>query len=640
MNSKYGGYMGRVLKIDLTKRKTVDYPWSDEDRKNYLGGKIMAAKILYDNLGPEVTPLSDENMIVISTGPLTGTGAPSSSRFNISSISPLTGFITSSNCGGSFGLFLKRAGYDALIITGKSDEKIYIDIIDDNVNFNDAGDLWGKTTGEAQELLAGNRGKLVIGPAGENLVKYAGVFSDERTAGRGGIGAVMGYKNLKGIVVSGTKKAESKNPEMSKEINKRWIMSLKSNPLTGVQLPKYGTAGLVTLMQNRKMLATRNFKHGQFKDFEMVSGETLAEKYLIRNKGCVTCPIQCGRQVEVNGKKVKGPELETLGLLGPNIENNNLEAIIKWNYELDELGMDTISTAGSIAFAMELNERGLWDNGLQFGKIDNLSQVFKDIAYRRGIGELLAEGTKFLSEKFGGEEFAIHSKGMELSAYEPRAAVGQGLGYAVSNRGGCHLNAGYLVLFEGLGLAIDPHTAKGKAELCILSQNLMEAVSAAGNCLFTLYSMIPGKLVSRPNSKVTRLANRMLTSSVVEGSLKIINKSSQGGLPVNLPLIPHIKSLETTTGMKMDFGRLRIIGERGYNLERMFNIRRGLTPENDSLPKRLTHELQDPRDQSTRVPLDELKTKYYRARGWNSEGIPEMKTLKRIGLLEIKNDKN
>lgn len=633
MVSKYGGYMGRVLKINLTNREISDYPWTDKDREMYLGGKIMAAKILYDNLGPEVEPLSDENMIVISTGPFTGTGAPSSSRFNISSISPLTGFITSSNCGGSFGLFLKKAGYDALVITGRSGKRIYIDIMDEDINFKDAGELWGKTTGEAQELLSGNRGKLVIGPAGENLVKYAGVFSEQRTAGRGGIGAVMGYKNLKGIAVSGTKKAELKDPELLKEINKKWIMKLKANPLTGSQLPKYGTAGLVTLMQNRKILATRNFKYGQYKDFEMVSGETLAEKYLIKNKGCITCPIQCGRQVEVNGKKVKGPELETLGLLGPNIENNNLEAILKWNYELDELGIDTISAAGSIAFAMELNEKGLWDNGLRFGKTDNLSEVFHDIAYRRGIGDLLAEGTKFLSKKFGGDEFAIQSKGMELSAYEPRSAVGQGLGYAVSNRGGCHLNAGYLVIFEGLGLAINPHTTTAKAELCVFAQNLMEAVSASGNCLFTLYAMIPEKLVSRPNSGLTRLSNRMLTSKLAEGFLGIINKSSQGGFPIDIPLIPHIKSLKTTTGMKMDFGRLRVIGERGYNLERMFNLRRGLTPENDSLPKRLTDELQNPDDKRTRVPLEELKVRYYKARGWSREGVPEKKTLKRIGLL-------
>lgn len=637
MTSRYGGYMGQVLKIDLTNQSVTDYPWTDRDREMYLGGKIMAAKILYDNLGPEVKPLSSENMIVISTGPFTGTGAPSSSRFNISSISPLTGLITSSNCGGSFGLFLKRAGYDGLIITGKSDKRVYIDILDENVTFKDGDPLWGKTTSQAQELLEGNRGKLVIGPAGENLVKYAGIFSGERTAGRGGIGAVMGYKNLKGIVVNGTKKVELKNPELAKEINKKWIMSLKSNPLTGSQLPKYGTAGLVTLMQNRKILATRNFKHGQFKDFEMISGERLAEKYLVRNKGCVTCPIQCGRQVEVNGKKVKGPELETLGLLGPNIENNSLEAILKWNYELDELGMDTISTAGSIAFAMELNEKGLWDNGLEFGKIDNLSEVFKDIAYRRGIGDLLAEGTKFLSEKFGGEEFAIHSKGMELSAYEPRGAVGQGLGYAVSNRGGCHLNAGYLVLFEGLGLAINPYTTKGKAQMSVLTQNLMEAISSSGNCLFTLYAMIPGKLVSKPNSRITRIANSMLTSRMVEVVLNIINKSKEGGLPINISLIPQIKSLKTTTGMKMDFGRLRMIGERGYTLERMFNIKRGLIAENDSLPSRLTDELQNPEDKRTKVPLEELKSKYYRARGWSKEGVPEEKTLKRIGLLgEIK----
>ena len=187
-------------------------------------------------------------------------------------------------------------------------------------------------------------------------------------------------------------------------------------------------------MQHRNILATKNFKYGQYDDFEMVSGERLRKDFLIRNKGCTTCPIQCGRQVEIDGKVVKGPELETIGLLGPNLLNKDLELILRWNLELDELGMDTISTGGTIAFAMELNEKGLWENHLEFGKTENISDIFEDIAYRRGIGDELAEGSRYLSEKYGGNEFAINSKGMELSAYEPRSAIGQGLGYAVSNR--------------------------------------------------------------------------------------------------------------------------------------------------------------------------------------------------------------
>lgn len=632
MDCKFGGYMGRVLKINLNDRKAEDYPWTDRDREMYLGGKIMAAKILYDNMGAEVKPFSAENYLVISTGPLTGSGAPMSSRFNISTISPLTGLIASSNCGGSFGLALKKAGYDALIITGKAQKPIWIELNEDQVIFNDADALWGKTTDETQEALGKDGGKIVIGPAGENLVKYAGVFSDERAAGRAGVGAVMGFKNLKAIVAKGNKRVEAKHPEEAKKAFKKWIKLLKSNPLTGEQLPKLGTAGLVSSMNAHNILATRNYKHGRFNDFEKVSGEYLAENYLIKNRGCMTCPIQCGRVVKVQGKEVKGPELETIGLLGPNIENNNIELILEWNLLLDRLGMDTISAGSTIAFAMELNEKGLWSNGLEFGKVGNLSRIFEDIAYRRGIGDLLAEGTKVLAEKFGGTDFAINSKGLELAAYEPRSAVGQGLGYAVANRGGCHLNAGYLVLFEGLGLNIDPYTTKSKAALTVLSQNLMEGVSAGGNCLFSLYAMIPGSLVRKPYSMITRIVNKSVP--YMGGILNIINRSGENALPIHLPMIPHTKALEAVTGMKMNFSRLKGIGERGYNLERMFNLRRGLTKKDDALPKRLTDELKDSQNPRSKVPLEVLRDDYYKARGWDNQGIPKIKSLRRIKMQE------
>ncbi|MGF7059628.1 aldehyde ferredoxin oxidoreductase family protein [Brassicibacter mesophilus] len=632
MSTKYGGYMGKILKIDLTSRQTSEYPWPDNYRDLFLGGKIMAAKIIYDNVKKRTESFSKDNYLVISTGPLTGTGAPASSRFNVSTLSPLTGLLTSSNCGGSFGLYLKKSGYDALVVTGKSEAPIWIEITEENIVFHDASDLWGKTTSQTQELLGQNRGKIVIGPAGENLVKYAGIFSEERAAGRGGTGAVMGSKNLKAIVAYGRKRPEINSPEETKELYKEWVSMIRKHPLTGEQLPKLGTAGLVSLMQNRKILATRNFKYGQYNDFEMVSGEELAEKHLIRNKGCITCPIQCGRQVEIDGKKVKGPELETLVLLGSNIENNNLENILRWNYELDELGMDTISTAGTIAFAMELNEKGLWDNGLEFGNVEGLSSVFEDIAYKRGIGELLAEGSRYLSKRFGGEAFAIHSKGMELAAYEPRGAVGQGLGYAVANRGGCHLNAGYMVLFEGLGLSIDPYSEKGKAELAVMSQNIMEAVSAGGNCLFTLYTMFPEFLIKRPNSSFTRFANKTMTTGITGCVVNCINKVNEKFLPINLSLIPHTKALSSVTGMKINLGRLKTIGERGYNLERIFNIKMGLNTSDDSLPERLTDEPQNPDDIKTVVPLEKLKANYYKSRGWDNNGIPKKSTLKKLHL--------
>lgn len=630
MGSKYGGYMGKVLRIDLTTQETKEYPWSDNDRELYLGGKIMAAKILYDNIKAGIEALSPENMLVITTGPLTGTGTPSSSRFNISTISPLTGFIASSNCGGNFGMALKKAGYDALIITGKSESKIWIEIVNETISFHDAESLWGKKTGETQSLLGGKAGKIVIGPAGENLVRFAAIVSEERVAGRAGVGAVMGSKNLKAVTAAGTKIVEVSNREKLKDINKKWVASLKKHPLTGVQLPKLGTAGLLSSMNARKMLATRNYKFGQFKDFEKVSGEYLAEKYLIKNKGCVTCPIQCARVVEVDGKQVKGPEVETLGLLGPNIENSNIELILKWNYELDELGMDTITAGSTIAFAMELNENSLWDNGLIFGQVENLSQIFENIAYRRGIGNILAEGSKRISEKFGGKEYAIHSKGLELAAYEPRGAVGQGLGYAVSNRGGCHLNGGYLVVMEGLGLNMDPYTTKSKAAFTMMFQDLMEAVSAGGSCLFTTYSMLPAPLVTRPNSFITRSVNKLL--KYCGPAVNLANRFPIFMLPVNLPMIPYTYALEAATGMKMNLGKFKKIGERGYNLERLMNLKLGLTQQDDSLPERLTHELQNPDDSRTRVPLEEMKKKYYRARGWDAAGVPKEKRLSGLDL--------
>jgi aldehyde:ferredoxin oxidoreductase len=334
--------------------------------------------------------------------------------------------------------------------------------------------------------------------------------------------------------------------------------------------------------------------------------------------------------VEVDGKQVKGPEVETLGLLGPNIENSNIELILKWNYELDELGMDTITAGSTIAFAMELNEKGLWDNGLAFAEVENLSQIFEDIAYRRGIGDILAEGSKRISEKYGGQEFAIHSKGLELAAYEPRGAVGQGLGYAVSNRGGCHLNGGYLVVMEGLGLGMDPYTTKSKAAFTMMFQDLMEAVSAGGNCLFTTYSMLPAPLVTRPNSLLTLLANRLL--KYCGPAVNLANRFPKVILPINLPMLPHTYALQAATGMKMNLGKFKKIGERGYNLERLVNIKLGLTNQDDSLPRRLTHELQNPDDNRTRVPLEKMKKKYYRARGWDTAGIPKKVRLSSLNL--------
>lgn len=639
MQSKYGGYMGRVLQINLSTGDVTDYPWTDKDRELYIGGKTMAAKILYDTLTGRENAYSEENPLIISTGPLTGTGAPSSSRFNISSLSPQTGFISSSNCGGTFGYHLKRAGIDALIITGRREERTWIEIDNGSVTFHNADDLWGTRVTECQRLLAEKMsskrgcdikfGKLCIGPAGENLVRYSAVISDERAAGRTGMGAVLGWKNVKAIAVCGNHDTSVHDPSATKKWCQKWFRYLRNHPLTGNQLPRMGTAGLVSSMQMRGLLATKNYTEGRFEHFHKVNGETLAEEYNIVNKGCLSCPIKCARTVTVEGEDVKGPELETLGLLGGGILNKDLYHILKWNKELDDLGLDTISASNTLAYAMEANERGLWNNGLKFGDIEGISKIWDDIAYRRGIGNELAEGSKRLSEKYGGKEFAMQSKGLELAAYEPRRAVGQGLGYAVSNRGGCHLNGGYLVILEGLGLNIDAQTPHSKADFTMMFQDLMEMISATGQCLFTSYAFFPGFLITRPNGAIATAANKLLPH--LGWAIRLMNKFPRV-LAFHLPVFHHTKMMQKAVGMPMTFGKYLQTGERGFNLERAVNVRFGVSAAKDSLPKRLTDVPQDPNDPRTRVPLEQMKKIYYQARGWDKSGIPTCRTLKKLKI--------
>lgn len=639
MQSKYGGYMGRVLQINLSTGNVTNYPWTDKDRELYIGGKTMAAKILYDTLTGRENAYSEENPLIISTGPLTGTGAPSSSRFNISSLSPQTGFISSSNCGGTFGYHLKRAGIDALIITGRREERTWIEIDNGSVTFHNADDLWGTRVTECQRLLAEKMsskrgcdikfGKLCIGPAGENLVRYSAVISDERAAGRTGMGAVLGWKNVKAIAVCGNHDTPVHDPSATKKWCQKWFRYLRNHPLTGNQLPRMGTAGLVSSMQMRGLLATKNYTEGRFEHFDKVNGETLAEEYNIVNKGCLSCPIKCARTVTVEGEDVKGPELETLGLLGGGILNKDLYHILKWNKELDDLGLDTISASNTLAYAMEANERGLWNNGLKFGDIEGISKIWDDIAYRRGIGNELAEGSKRLSEKYGGKEFAMQSKGLELAAYEPRRAVGQGLGYAVSNRGGCHLNGGYLVILEGLGLNIDAQTPHSKADFTMMFQDLMEMISATGQCLFTSYAFFPGFLITRPNGAIATAANKLLPH--LGWAIRLMNKFPRV-LAFHLPVFHHTKMMQKAVGMPMTFGKYLQTGERGFNLERAVNVRFGVSAAKDSLPKRLTDVPQDPNDPRTRVPLEQMKKIYYQARGWDKSGIPTCRTLKKLKI--------
>lgn len=631
MASKYNGYMGKILDVNLSTGTTGEYPLTDDDREKFLGARFVSTKILWDELKPGIDPLSADNILVVMTAPLTGTGAPSTSRYDISAKSPQTGAIGHSNSGGSFGIYLKRAGWDGIVIRGKSEKPVYLDIEEDDVRIKPGEHMWGMNTEEAQEAL-GKGGKMVIGPGGENLVKYAVIVSGERVHGRTGMGAVMGSKNLKGIVAKGKKKITLNKPEKFRAGVKKWVKMLQKHPATGDLSPRYGTAQFVNILSRKNAMPTRNFSRGTFEGAHKISGEALAEQFLVKNSGCPSCPIKCGRVVELDGKQIKGPEYEILCLMGSNLEIDDLGAIIRWNYELDLLGIDTITVGNVLGFAMELNEKGMWDNGLEFGKKDNLSDVIKDIAYRRGIGDDLAEGVKFLSEKYGGEAFAAHSKGLEIAGYEPRAAVGHALGYATANRGACHLDGGYMIYFEINGpMTLDPLHHRSKPPWIVLDQNLMAAISAGGNCLFTAWTFVPGLAFKLPDMKVTSvIVSKILTYTWF--LITLLLKIPPVFMKIHLPLLPHSKFIKLATGMKMDFGLYTRAGERGYTLEKMFNLREGIQKDKDSLPKRFTDTPLVKDDEKSKVPLKEMLPIYYKIRGWDEDGVPKAKTLKKLGL--------
>lgn len=619
-------------RVDLNTGQTEKLSITDEYYHKYIGGKTLAARLLLDYTEPGLDSLSSEAVIIVNTGPMNGTGAPSSSRFNLTFKNVLTGGIASSNCGGTFGMMLRRAGFEGLIITGKAAVPSVLEVIDGEIRLRGAEELWGMNIEETQKQLPHHYGKLVIGPAGENLVRYASAASGERMAGRCGCGAVMGSKNLKAIVAYGTKRPEVHDEEAFRRFTRKWTVFLRNHPMTGEALPRYGSAGLVNKANATFALPTKNFKYGHFDEADAVSGETMAETRLERNSSCISCPIRCERRVLLEGKEIKGPEYETLGFFGPNILSSDLDQILKLNYACDLLGMDTISAASTIAFAMELKEHGKADFGVEFGRTDNLTGILHKIAEKDGIYSELANGTKWLSKKYGGTEYAIHSKGLELASYEPRRSVGMGLGYATGNRGGCHLNGGYLALLESVGvLSMNSQTTKGKADFTAFMQDVLEAVSSAGFCLFSAQTFVPAVFFRLGQAHWLTVATGRVMPHL--GAMVRLMLRSAKLLGFNsLFLLPHAEALRLATGFKIDTGQLILIGERGFNLERLYNLREGLTAESDALPARLTEEPQQENDTDTVVPLDKMLPHYYKARRWDKKGVPTEKHLLWLGI--------
>ena len=622
-----GGFMNKSLDINLSTGEIKELRISPEDQRLYLGGKGIGARLLYDHTPAGMDPYDEEMVIIFSTGPVTGTSAPQSNRFVVTTKSPLTGAIATSACGGNFATKLKKAGVDHVLVRGKAKKPVYIEITDeDGAQIKDAGELWGKGALETQAELPKRYGKAVIGPAGENRVRFAAVVSQDRVAGRAGTGAVMGSKNLKGIIADGKQKVPLAQKDTFRAFQKTHTKFLLAHPMAGSILPRLGTANLVATTAGRNILPTFNFQKGSDHRAVEISGEVLASRHLKKRVGCLACPIVCGRGVEIEGKLEKGPEYETLGLLGSNLGNFDLKSIFELNYLCDDLGLDTISAGGVIGFATELTQRELLDSDLTFDSNEHLPALLEDIAHRKGkLGDDLAEGVKRVADKYGGQDFAIHVKGLELPAYDPRGCYGQGLEYATTNRGGCHVQ-GCTMYLEACGpLSIDPLSPKAKPELVILQQNVANAVTSSVFCMFATYAMIPDVAFKlNPQGFAYNLVTNTLLNSGPILSLVLKSKNP-------LQMLWFEKFLSYATGDKMSMGDFVEVGERVFNLERLYNVREGFTTADDTLPPRMLNEPTFP-GQTGGVPLAKMLPRYYKVRGWDRDGVPTDRILDKLNI--------
>lgn len=612
------GTNNKILEINLSSGEHRIIKISNEDRKMYLGGKGLGLKLLSERLKPGTDPLSPENVLIINTGLYMSTGVPCSARFNAVTKSPLTEIIVSSSCGGPFGMALKTAGYDGLILQGKAKNPCVIDI-NDNLEIKDAKALWGKDTAETQEALDLPKaaGALVIGPAGENKVLYACAVSGHRFLGRGGIGAVLGSKNVKAIVAHGKKiKITPVDKPALDKIKKRGTKYINQNEITSVNYRKYGTNSHVLRCNASGILPVRNFTRGSHPEAEKVSGELYAQKYTKKYSTCKPCTILCGHAGEFSGHMMQIPEYESTGLLGPNIEIFDPELIAKVNDICGKVGVDTISTGGVLAWAMEATEKGLIESNLKFGKGDNLEQTIYDIANRKGLGDDLANGSRKLAEKFGGIEFAIQVKGMELAAYDPRGAWGQGLSYAVANRGGCHLSAPVFSM-EGLLHYLKPHTTIAKAVYTDYFENMYAAVNSMHACQFTSFAY-------------------MLEPFVVKNTPKFLLNLTMQYLPkialMLMDISVYSKSFEAITGIKLSQKQMLQTGKRIHILERYLNTLEGIDKKADTLPARLLKEGRTSDKKQHVVPLEKMLRSYYKIKGYDKNGVPKKSILKDLKI--------
>jgi len=603
-----GAYSGKMLIVDLGAGRVHSEDTDESLLRRYIGGRGLAARLLYDRLPAGTDPLSPENVLVLTTGALTGTASLFSSRTNITTKSPLTGMICMGNCGGFFGPELKFAGFDGAIITGRARQMSYLWIQDGGAELRACEQLRGSSCPETEsELLAAADPKgrvLCIGPAGELLARIACVYGDHRFVGRGGTGAVFGSKNLKAIVVRGTqtKNLEVADLESFQKIIAQEMKLFRENAFFQ-EWRQYGTPYIVSHMNNLGLLGTRNYQSGFCSFHEQINGDSLRKNHVVKKITCHRCPVACISLSEVKegeyaGARCRGPEYETIYSFGSDCGVNSLPAVIRADQLCTEYGMDTISTGNICAFAMELYERGILsdrDTGglqLRFGNHGAMIELVNRIGRREGVGRLLGEGVLRAARAIGrgAEAFALQVKGMELAGYDPRGAKSQALAYATSPRGGCH-HTGYAEP-ELYDPQFDRFTTEGKAALTMANQNKSCLYDCTGVCAFP----------------------------------------TQLGV-IDLDTMARLLVAATGFGELGTRQNLEEIGERVFNLERLFNWREGMTPSQDSLPERFLREpLVEGGSAGQVVELEALLAEYYQKRGWTNEGRPSPVLLRRLGL--------
>lgn len=599
------GWVGKVLRVNLTTGAISKEATNPRDAALFIGARGLGTKIMTDEVDPKVDPLSSENKLIFAPGPFSGTFAPSGGRYNVVTKGPLTGTIAASNSGGSFGPELKYAGYDLVILEGRAPSPVYLWIKDDVVELRDATHIWGKQVPETTEMLRAETDEeakvACIGPAGEKLVLFASIMNEmHRAAGRTGVGAVMGSKNLKAVVVVGMGAVKVADPKGFMAAVDKAREAVRLHPVGGAGLKAYGTDVLVNILNETGALPTRNFRDGHFPTANKVGGESLTDTLLVRAKGCYSCVISCGRVTKISNPKYRGegegPEYEAAWGFGPDCGIDDLEAVTKANFLCNEYGMDSITVGATIACAMDLFKEGhltLEDTGgidLSFGNTATMVELTRMMGEREGIGDKLALGSYRFAELYGHPEFSMTVKKQEMPAYDPRGIQGIGLNYATTNRGGCHVR-GYTIAVEvlGNGAKLDPHVTEEKPFWVKLFQDLTAAVDSSGACLFGTFGMSGEDFAS------------MLT---------------------------------TITGVTYTLEDYLRAGERVWNLERQFNLKAGFTMKDDNLPERLLKSpIKTGPSKGEVNRLGEMLPEYYKLRGWDDQGVPTAEKLRDLSLV-------